>query len=836
MKAVIMAGGEGTRLRPLTANQPKPMLPLANRPIMEHIVRHVRGHGMTDIVVTVQFLASQVRNYFGDGKDMGVDLTYATETTPLGTAGSVRNAADRLRETFVVISGDALTDIDLEEVVALHRERGSMVTVALKRMENPLEFGIVIPGKDGRIERFLEKPHWGQVFSDTINTGIYVLEPEVFDFIPEGRPADFSSDVFPAILEAGLPMFGHVADGYWEDVGNLGAYRRAHEDILDGRVRVTIPGFEAQPGVWIGEGADVDPAARLDGPVLIGDFAKIEADAHLREYSVVGTNVVVKRTAMLHRAVVQDNAYIGAGASLRGCVIGRSTDVKAGGRIEDGAVVGDNADIGQDAVVKPNVKIYPFKTVEAGAEVTKSIIWEGRGARTLFDEHGVTGLANIDVTPELALRLGMAAGTTLRAGARVTLGRDASRVSQAFLRAIVAGLNSTGVHCEDLEVAPAPAVRFAARRAGATSGMYVRTGRSDSQGIEIAVFGDDGSDIDEGVQRKVERTYNREEFRRAFGRDMGELRYPPRAVESYTGSLLDGLDVDLVRKRAFRVVIDAGAGTCALVLPHLLPRLGLETLIVKGQLDESRVAPTREQRLADVEQLCKLVTSSGADFGVRFDSVGERLTLVDGSGTVIPLDRALLLFVDLIARSGAGGRMALPVSTTSRAAELAAAGGCEVIGTKLAASAIMTAAQADGVVFAGAEGGGYVFPALHPAYDGLMSFGRLLELLAAQQVSLAEAVGRLPATFVVRRRIATPWEQKGAVMRKVVEAAKDRASDSTDGIKVFTGPDPADGWALVIPDTVEPATHLWAEAGDAAAAGRLADEFEALVRGAAAGN
>src|SRR6266511_4003609 len=232
------------------------MLPLGNRPMMEHIVRHVHNHGFKDIVVTVQFLASQVRNYFGDGSDMGVDLTYATETTPLGTAGSVKNAAELL-----------------DEVVSFHRRSGAMVTVALKRMDNPLEFGIVITREDGRIERFLEKPHWGQVFSDTINTGIYVLEPEVFDHIPDGA-SDFAGDIFPKLLELGAPLYGFVVDGYWEDVGNLEAYQKAHQDILDGRVKVDIGGFEVRPGVWLGEGAEVDPDARLDGPVLIGDFAK----------------------------------------------------------------------------------------------------------------------------------------------------------------------------------------------------------------------------------------------------------------------------------------------------------------------------------------------------------------------------------------------------------------------------------------------------------------------------------------------------------------------------------------------------------------------------------
>jgi mannose-1-phosphate guanylyltransferase/phosphomannomutase len=839
MKAVIMAGGEGTRLRPLTANQPKPMLPLGNRPMMEHIVRHVHNHGFHDIVVTVQFLASQVRNYFGDGSDMGVDLTYATETTPLGTAGSVRNAREQLHETFLVISGDALTDVDLGELVAFHRDSGAMATVALKHMENPLEFGIVITREDGRIERFLEKPHWGQVFSDTINTGIYVLEPEIFEHIPDGS-SDFAGDIFPRLLELGVPLFGFVVDGYWEDVGNLDAYQRAHQDILDGRVRLDIGGFEVRPGLWLGEGAEVDPDARLDGPVLIGDWAKVERNAHLREYSVIGNGVVVKAGATLHRAIVHDNAYIGQGASLRGCVVGRSADVKHGGRVEDGAVVGDNANIGHSAIVQPNVKIYPFKTVEPGATVTKSIIWEGRGATSLFDEQGVSGLANVDVTPELALRVAMAFGSTLKKGSRVTLGRDASRVSRAFKRALVAGLNSTGVTCLDLELAPEPAVRFAATKAGASGGMYVRTSPRDSQSIELAVFADDGCDLDAGARRKLERTFNREEFRRAFGREMGELRYPPRAIELYTAALLDAIDVRTVRERGFKLVIDAGGGTSQQVLPYLLPRLGLDTLTVNGQFDEARTSMDPGLVGADLERLARLVTASGADLGARFDPVAERITLVDERGIVLPFDRALLLYVDLVSRSAEPGDIALPVSTTRWACELAAKHGRTVLGTKLAASAVARAAQRDGVIFAGAEGGGYAFPGLHPSYDGLMAFGKLLELLAAEGTGLSKAVDELPEVNLVRREIPTPWGRKGAVMRQIVEAAKHRRTDDTDGIKVFhghgEGSSRAEDWVLVVPDTVEPVTHLWAEASSLADAEELADAYEALVRRAAEGD
>ena len=248
MKAVILAGGEGTRLRPLTSNQPKPMMPVANRPMMEHIVRLLAEHGFDDIVVTVAFLANHIRTYFGDGSDFGVRMRYATEDSPLGTAGSVRNAADELDETFLVISGDVLTDIDLSAFVKAHRATGAAGSIALKRVNDPVEFGIVITREDGSIERFLEKPTWGQVFSDTINTGIYVLEPEVFDFIPKDEVVDFSGDVFPAMLKRGKPLYGYVADGYWEDVGTLEAYLRAHQDILEGKVNIEIDGFRTDRG------------------------------------------------------------------------------------------------------------------------------------------------------------------------------------------------------------------------------------------------------------------------------------------------------------------------------------------------------------------------------------------------------------------------------------------------------------------------------------------------------------------------------------------------------------------------------------------------------------
>ena len=339
-----------------------------------------------------------------------------TEEAPLGTAGSVRNAMAELDETFLVISGDVLTDVDLSGIVEQHNARGAFASIALKRVENPVDFGIVITREDGQIERFLEKPTWGEVFSDTINTGIYVLDPGVFEFIPEGEVVDFSNDVFPAVLDRGLSLLGTVVDGYWEDVGTLESYRTAHEDLLDGQIDIEVPGFQLREGVWIGEGVDVSPDAIIHGPVLVGDNSRVEAGAVLAPYTVLGADVVVKADAHLERTVVHDHGYIGHSARLRGAVIGRANDIREHAHIEEGVVIGDECFVGARAIISPGVKIYPFKTVEAGALVTSSIVWESKGARTLFGRRGVRGLANVDITSEVAVRLAMAYGTALEEG------------------------------------------------------------------------------------------------------------------------------------------------------------------------------------------------------------------------------------------------------------------------------------------------------------------------------------------------------------------------------------------------------------------------------------
>lgn len=818
MKAVILAGGEGTRLRPLTSNQPKPMMPIANKPMMEHVVTLLARHGYDDIVVTVAFLANHIRNYFGDGSDFGVRMRYAIEETPLGTAGSVRNAMDELDDTFLVIAGDVLTDIDLTAVADAHREKEAFASIALKRVENPVEFGIVITRDDGTIERFLEKPTWGQVFSDTINTGIYVLEPGIFDFIADGRSVDFSGDVFPAVLERGLPLFGHIVEGYWEDVGTLEAYHAVHREILDGRVGVELDGFEVGEGVRLGESADLSPGAIVVGPVLIGDNCRIETGAQLQPYTVLGSDVVVKADAYLERAVVHDHVYVGPGVRLRGAVVGRASDLRYGARAEEGVVIGDECFIGEHAVVNPGMKIYPFKTVDAGAIVTSSVVWESRGARTLFGRRGVRGLANVDITSEVAIRLAMAYGTALKKGSVVTTSRDTSRTARALKRALIAGLNLTGVHVMDLELASVPLTRFQVRSERAQGGITVRLAPGDPDSVEIRFFNSQGRDIDEGMQRKLERLLYREDFRRAFAGDIGDIVFPPRAIEYYTAALERSVDAALLHDRHFKVVLDYSYGAVSSVMPNVLPKIGAEVLTVNPFASTASAAEAVEDLALRAAGIGDLVRASGSDLGMVFDPDGETATLIDDRGRALSMERALLVLVNLVSLVHDGARLALPVSVGNEAVRIAEKNGATISWTKLSAAHLMEVAASNHFDFAASQEGGFIWPDFLPAYDATATLVKLLGLLAASGRSLSDIVDETEESHIAHEAVPTPWDRKGLVMREIVEQAKAHDLILVDGVKILY----PQGWALVLPDPELPITHVWAE-------GQNDDEARRLV-------
>ena len=818
-----MAGGEGSRLRPLTSHVPKPMMPLVNRPMMEHVVRLLARHGIDEIVVTLAYLSNQIRTYFGDGSEFGVSMAYASEEQPLGTAGSVRNAMAELDERFLVISGDILTDVDLTALVAFHDHHGALATIGLTAVENPLDFGIVITDDQGRVERFQEKPSWGDVFSDNASAGIFVLEPAIFDHIAPDRAVDFSSEVFPALLDAGEALYGSVLDGYWEDVGTLEAYRSAHLDVLDAKVDIEVPGFAQRDDVWVGEGVDVHQGAVIDGPAVIGDYCRIEDGAHLGRYTVLGTNVRVRAGADLERVVVHDNAYLGEGVQLRGTVAGRAADVRRHARCDEGAVLGDECFVGEAAVIGSEVKVYPSKSVEAGAVVHSSVVWESRGTRSLFGRQGVVGLANVDITPEVAARVAMAYGTTLKAGDLVVTSRDSSRSARMLKRAMMAGFNAVGINVLDLEVASMPLTRFQARRPRVAGGVSLRLDRDDSQSVAIRFFDVDGADLGEQKQRKIERQLVREDFRRVLAGDIGDISFPPRALEHYTSALEASVDTTAIRAAQFKLVVDYSFGTTSFVMPQVLGKLGADVLAVNPYASTGRMIALDHE--AAVANVARLVEASGADLGAILDPDGEALTLVDDRGRVLSNLQALLAGAAIVAPRIPGCEIAVPVNVTS-AIDAVVGEDVTVIRTKLSRAELMAASRDAQVAWAGTEWGEFVVGATGPSFDAAATLVHLLDWLTADSRTLAEVVDRLPPSNVVHRTVATPWEQKGAVMRALMEQSHGQRAELVDGVKLFDG----DEWVLALPDPVEAVTHLWAEAGDARTSTARVDAFAQRIR------
>jgi mannose-1-phosphate guanylyltransferase/phosphomannomutase len=817
-----MAGGEGTRLRPLTSNQPKPMVPIVGKPCMEHILELLREHGFRDVVVTVAFLPQAIRSYFGDGEPMGLNIEYSVEENPLGTAGSVRLASGRLDDTFVVISGDALCDIDLGRIVDFHRERNAAVTIGLKAVENPLEFGIVVTDEDGRVERFLEKPSWGQVFSDTINTGIYVLEPEVLRHVPTDRGYDFSKELFPLLLEMGRPIYGCVCDGYWQDIGNLDQFRQANFDALDEKVRLNVDGLKIRGDVWLGEGVEIDDVEGVEGPAFVGTNCTIAPDASVGPYSVLGAGTTLRERSRVSRSVIDVSTYVGRSAVVEGAVIGRNCDVKAHARVHEGVAIGDQVTLGDQSVVFPGVRIYPYKEVEYGAQIHESLIWESRGTTRLFGKDGVLGLVNVDLTPELAVRFGAALGTALKRGARVVASRESAAAYRMIKRALIAGLSSTGVQVADLRTLPAPIGKHLLKTQGYDLAFHVGASTTDPEAVQIRLFEPPGSSISSVMQKEVEKHFTRQELRRSPFGDVGTISYPARARESYADDLLSSLDCDRIRDRAFRLVVDYGYSAGSYVLPLVLGPLGVEAVTTHAFESDASSGPVRLHET--IQQARRLVGPVNADFGAVFDRSAERLYLIDELGREVRPDQALLLFLGLLGRNGRHGKVAVPLNATSQVERLAA-DRLEIVRTPSSLSELTRAAAEEGFVFAGAVGGGFVFPDFLPAYDAIASLCKLLELLAPLDQTLSQLVDELPHPTLVHRQLQCPWALKGTVMRVLNERYADGNVDLRDGIKIFDDR----GWVQVLPDPDEPLVHVYAEGETQEVSRELEQELEHTV-------
>jgi len=373
-KAHIMAAGLGTRLAPLTDRTAKPMAAVVNRPVMAHIVRLLAGHGVTEICVNLHRHAAQIEDYFGDGAAFGVRTHYRIEETLLGTAGGTGGFRELLAGgTFVVVSGDALTDADISSLLAAHRRRGAIATLAVKEVDDPSHYGVVVHDDAGRITGFQEKPAKADALSCLCNCGIYAFEPAIFDLIAPGAFVDYARDVFPRLLADGEPFYIWRLEGYWNDVGSIREYVRGNFDALLGRVAVALPGRELRPGVWLGDGAEVADDVEIVPPVLIGDGCRVASRARLVGPLVIGDGCTIAEGAVLEGAIHWNDTVTGRGAALRGGIVGRGVRIGEHAVVHGGAIIGEGCVIFDGAVVKADARLAPQTAVAVASAAPKPL-------------------------------------------------------------------------------------------------------------------------------------------------------------------------------------------------------------------------------------------------------------------------------------------------------------------------------------------------------------------------------------------------------------------------------------------------------------------------------
>ena len=830
MKAVVMAGGEGSRLRPLTSGLPKPLVPVVGKPVMEHILRLLRQHGITEVVVTLQYLGSSIRDYFGDGSDFAMEITYVVEDAPLGTAGSVKNAQQYLNEPFIVISGDALTDIDLTRAMQYHQERKAAATIVLTSVANPLEFGVVITNPDGTIKRFLEKPSWGEVFSDQVNTGIYVLEPTVLDLLPPAAVVDWSADVFPKMLKNRLPLFGYLAPGYWCDIGNIQTYYQANWDALSGRVDVEIDGERREGDVWVGENVEWGLGVRVVGPAYIGQESKIKAGVFLNGPVCVGNFSVVDENTKISNSIIWTYSYVGENSRLRQAIVCRHVTIKNNCLLEEGAVIGDEVRVGEGSTIDAGVKIWPDKEIEPGSTVHESIIWAGHYKRGLFSSYGLTGLVNVELTPEYCARLGASFAALFPKGSSIAGARDGQRPSRMIKRAMVSGMMSAGAAIIDLSELPIPVTQYYSCKHPIAGAFHVQMSPLDSRSADIRMFDDHGVILDKKAERKLENVFFREDIRRVHSYEMGDITYPRDAIDSYIDGLLERIDIETLRRSQLKVLVDFDHGSASLVLPRLFKELNIEAIPLNAGFDET-YQPKSTEGFAEARRQAALITRTlGCRLGAYIDYGSERLYLIDEKGEVLDHHEAFAL-MSLLALKARPGVLVAPATVPQSIARIAGILGAPFVSSKAEPSPLLRAAQQHQAVLASDGNGAYVFPEHQLAFDGIFALIKVLELLARDGRAVSAIRAEIPRVAYEHRLQNCPWALKGRVMRTMVEMHRDETVDLADGMKVFVD----GGWVLVLPDPDLPRYHIIVSVEDGKRAGELADRYTAMVQAAVDG-
>jgi len=825
-KAVIMAGGFGTRLRPLTMNIPKPMVPVLNKPMIEHIIDLLKKHDFKEFLSVLYFQPEIITSHFEDGSNFGINMKYVLANSDYGTAGAVRNAGEHLDDQCIIISGDVLTNFDISKALKFHEEKGAKATILLTRVPKPLQFGIVITDEQGRIKRFLEKPSWGQVFSDTINTGIYILEPEVVNMIPYQMEYDFSKDLFPRMLKENMPLYGYIADGYWRDIGNLNEYQKGQTDALSDKISLIVNGINKDK-YTVGSNSKIAPTTNFLGKNVIGDNTIIGDHCEIKN-CVIGDNVKIGMGVKLVGVTIWDDSDVGDFSELTDTVICSRCIIGANVTISENVFISDDCVIGNNAEIMPNIKLWPNKHVEDGATLTFSLIQEEKWQKELFSGARISGLANIEINPEFGAKLGAALGMTFGKNSILLASRGPDRVSRIMKRSIEAGLSSVGVKVNDLQAVSIPQTRQEIRTGKYSGGLHIRRSPRHNDYTDIIIFNKEGRDIPISVTKKIERYFFGEDIKRVTPEEVGTITYPERTNEIYINRFLESLHVDKIRQRQFKILMDYSYGLASSIFPYILGKMNAEALSLHDFVDPTRYRPNITSKEPDDDEAIRIMRSLGYELGFTIEPGAEKITLIDERGVWYAPMRLLSVITKLFLETNKDKepyKIAVSIVASNEIDQVAKDYNVEVVRIKNSHSAMMEATRDEKVLFVGGVWGGYIFSDFLFASDGMYSIGKVLEMLAETGKKISEIDASIPRRFQYQIDVDCPWQYRGQVMRQAMEYSENMKRELVEGVKVFH----EDDSVLMMPDQEKGIFWVIAESSKYDDAMSLAKKYAGLV-------
>ncbi|MFC1554420.1 sugar phosphate nucleotidyltransferase [candidate division KSB1 bacterium] len=819
MQAVIMAGGFGTRLRPLTLNIPKPMIPLMNTPLIGHILKLLQEHKFSEIIVMLFYQPDLIREFLGDGSKFGTKITYLLPDVDLGTAGSVKYAEKFLKDTFLVISGDLITDVDLTEFHKFHKKTGAEASILLTQVPNPLPFGVVITDKDHRISRFLEKPSWGEVFTDRINSGIYMFEPSIFNRIPGNKEYDFGKDFFPKMLKDKSQLFGYPGEGYWKDIGNLDEYLAVHQDCLANKVAVNLE-YNREDNISVGKNCKIDKSVELKDNALIGDSVIIHKDAYIQN-SVIGNGSIIEQGARIINTILWDNVKIGENAQTKNSVLASRTRLGNASVVSDKGFISEDVVIGNNSLIKPQVKIWPKKNIASDTILSTSLVWGDKWLRELFTEARITGIANKEITPEFAARLGSALGAFWGVGNTVYTSRDNDKTSFMISSAIQSGLISMGVSVHNMNIAPIPVVRQVLSKSKNVGGIQIRRSPYDIQMTDIIVFDSDGLDLHTNKCKKVERLFFGEDYVRVENESFGYLDYIRRPFDVYKEKFLSIIDKKPFSKSKFKIVVDFSFGPASVILPDIIRKLDIDIVPLNAFLGPEYQPFSTQQKEENAKQLCAIVKSLKADAGFIIDPTCERLFLVGNKGRYFENKDLLMIVTKLFIMHSKKCNIGAPVSAPFGIKQMADENGYDFTYCKSTHPSMIETASMKNTGFVGGTRGGFIFTDFSYGADAMFSLMKILEMVASSGKRLAEIIDSISFANIAKIDAACPWDEKGKIMNEIMEETEFLNRDLIHGIKIYN----ENSWVLLLPGKDEPLFTIIAEASTKKAAAALANTW-----------